>query len=135
VTYQGFAKAWPSIKDDEGFADKMNCMRKYVVSSTLDDADATWNNTGVIRGDFAKEVAKLKALPGGDLLVYGSATLAHALTEHRLVDEYRLMVYPVLLGSGKRLFSDISDMAKLKLVDVAKVDSGVLMLTYAPSGS
>jgi dihydrofolate reductase len=132
VTYQGFAKAWPSIKDNEGFADKMNSLRKYVVSSTLKDADATWNNTRVIRGDMAKEVAKLKAQPGGDLLVAGSATLAHALTEHRLVDEYRLMVYPVLLGSGKRLFSDISDMAKLKLVEVVKADSGVLMLTYAP---
>jgi dihydrofolate reductase len=133
VTYQGFAKAWPSIKDTEGFADKMNSMRKYVVSSTLKDSDATWNNTKVIRGDVAKEVAKLKAQPGGDLLVAGSATLAHALTEHRLVDEYRLMVYPVLLGSGKRLFSDISDMAKLDLVDVVKAASGVLMLTYAPA--
>ena len=133
VTYQGFAKAWPSMKND--FADKMNSMRKYVVSSTLKDADATWNNTKVIRGDVAKEVAKLKAQPGGDLLVAGSATLAHALTEHRLVDEYRLMVYPVLLGEGKRLFSDISDMAKLKLVEVVKADSGVLMLTYAPASS
>jgi dihydrofolate reductase len=135
VTYQGFAKAWPSMKDDEGFADKMNNLRKYVVSSTLKDADATWNNTKVIRGDVAKEVAKLKAQPGGDLLVYGSSTLAHALTEHGLVDEYRLMVYPVLLGSGKRLFGDISDMAKLKLVDVTKADSGVLMLTYAQARS
>jgi dihydrofolate reductase len=133
VTYQGFAKAWPSIKDTEGFADKMNSMRKYVVSSTLKDSDATWNNTKVIRGDVAKEVAKLKAQPGGDLLVAGSATLAHALTEHRLVDEYRLMVYPVLLGSGKRLFSDVSEMAKLDLVDVVKAASGVLMLTYAPA--
>lgn len=133
VTYQGFAKAWPSMKDEQGFADKMNNMRKYVVSSTLKDADATWTNTRVIRGDVAKDVAKLKAQPGGDLLVAGSATLAHALTEHRLVDEYRLMVYPVLLGSGKRLFSDVSDMARLKLVDVVKADSGVLMLTYAPA--
>jgi dihydrofolate reductase len=135
VTYQGFAKAWPSYKDDEGFAAKMNSMRKYVVSSTLKDTVATWNNTKVIRGGVAKEVAKLKAQPGGDLLVAGSATLAHALTEHRLVDEYRLMVYPVLLGDGKRLFSDITDMAKLKLVEVAKAESGVLMLRYAPAGS
>jgi dihydrofolate reductase len=133
VTYQGFAKAWPSMKND--FADKMNSMRKYVISSTLKDADATWSNTKVIRGDVAKEVTKLKAQPGGDLLVAGSATLAQALTDHGLVDEYRLMVYPVLLGSGKRLFGDISHMAKLKLVDVVKADSGVLMLTYAPAGS
>jgi dihydrofolate reductase len=135
VTYQGFAKAWPSMKDDAGFADKMNNMRKYVVSSTLKDSDATWHNTTVLRGDVAKEVASLKAQPGGDLLVEGSATLAHALTEHRLVDEYRLMVFPVLLGSGKRLFSDVSEMAGLELIDVVKEASGVLLLRYAPAKS
>jgi dihydrofolate reductase len=130
VTYQGFAKAWPSVKDAEGFADKMNSMRKYVVSTTLKDADATWNNTKVIRGDVRTEIAKLKAQPGGDLLVAGSATLAQSLIEHGLVDEYRLMVFPIILGSGKRLFGDAKDTAALMLVDATKAGSGILMLTY-----
>ena len=130
VTYQGFAKAWPSIKDEEGFADKMNSMRKYVVSAKLKDADATWNNTKVIRGDVRAEIAKLKAQPGGDLLVAGSATLAHTLIEHGLVDEYRLMVFPIILGSGKRLFQEAKNSAGLTLVDATKAGSGIVMLTY-----
>src|SRR5260370_21927855 len=77
VTYQGFAKAWPAIKDPDGFADKMNGIRKYVVSNTLKDAEATWNNTTVIRGDMAAEDVKLKARPRGDLLVFGNSRLAH----------------------------------------------------------
>ena len=99
VTYQGFAQAWPSMTDEVGFADKMNGMRKYVVSSTLEQAE--WKNSQILRGDVADEVRKLKAQEGGDILVAGSAQLAHALQDADLVDEYRLMVYPTVLGSGQ----------------------------------
>src|SRR5438552_5586953 len=117
VTYQGFAKAWPSINDEAGFADKMNSMRKYVVSTTLTDAEATWNNTTVIRGDVAAEIARLKAQPGGDLLVAGSRQPTQRRVELGLVDEYRLMVFPIVLGSGKRLFQDVSAAARLALLE------------------
>jgi dihydrofolate reductase len=133
VTYQGFAKAWPSITDDEGFADKMNSMRKYVVSTTLSDAEATWNNTTVIRGDAVAEIARLKAQPGGDLLVAGSRQLAQTLVERGLVDEYRLMVFPIVLGSGKRLFQDVGTVARLALRDATTAGSGIVLLTYQPA--
>jgi dihydrofolate reductase len=130
VTYQGFAQSWPSVKDAEGFGDKMNGLRKYVVSNTLKDSEATWNNTKIIRSDVAAEVARLKAQPGGDLLVYGSGRLAQGLAENGLVDGYRLMVYPVILGGGKRLFGDASKMASLELVDSRPAGDGIVMLTY-----
>jgi dihydrofolate reductase len=103
VTYQGFAAAWPSMDGDD-FGKRMNSIHKYVVSSTLTDSDATWTNTTVVRGDVGNEIAKLKAQPGGDLLVEGSAQLVHTLTERGFGDEYRLMVFPIILGGGKRLF-------------------------------
>jgi dihydrofolate reductase len=133
VTYQGFAMAWPSVIDDEGFADKMNSMRKYVVSATLTDADATWNNTTVVRGDVAAEIAKLKAQPGGDLLVAGSRQLTDTLIESGLVDEYRLMVFPIVLGSGKRLFHNVRAVARLALRDAKTASSGIVLLTYQPA--
>jgi dihydrofolate reductase len=133
VTYQGFAKAWPSITDSAGFADKMNSMRKYVVSKTLKDSEATWNNTTIIRGDLATEIGKLKAQPGGDLLVGGSARLVHGLTVHGLVDDYRLMVYPIILGSGKRMFPDLKEAARLTLTECRTAGDGILMLTYQPA--
>jgi len=102
LTYEGFAQAWPERTDEAGFAGKMNGMRKYVVSSTL--ADPTWNNSVVVRGELAEEAAKLKAEHDGDILVAGSRQLVQGLTERHLVDEYRLMVFPTLLGSGKKLF-------------------------------
>jgi len=135
VTYQGFAKAWPGRAGDGGFADTMNSMRKYVVSSTLSDAEATWNNTKVIRGDLRTEVAKLKAEPGGDVLVHGSARLVQGLIRLDLVDELRLMVFPIILGSGKRLFSDADRVTKLRLTSSSSVPSGILMLTYHPEGA
>jgi dihydrofolate reductase len=136
VTYQGFAAAWPTVKDDAGFAEKMNSMRKYVVSSTLSDADATWDNTVVIRGDVVAEVAKLKNQPGGDLLVEGSALLARTLIEAGLVDEYRLMVFPIILGSGKRLFPDsMPDACRLTLTSSATTAGGVQMLTFEPAAA
>jgi dihydrofolate reductase len=130
TTYEGFAAAWPS-RDGE-FADKFNSMPKYVVSSTL-EAPA-WNNSTVLRGDLAEEVAKLKAEQDGDIVVHGSASLVQALVEHDLVDEFRLMVYPVVLGSGKRLFGETSDKKTLKLVSSQTVGDGVLILIYQPAG-
>lgn len=133
VTYQGFAAAWPTIEDPVGFAAKMNAMPKYVVSRTLTDAQADWNNSTVLRGDALAEVAALRASTDGDLLVNGSAALVQLLAEHRLVDEYRLMVFPILLGSGKRLFGDLSEALFLHLDDVQKVgDDGIVVLTYRP---
>jgi dihydrofolate reductase len=129
VTYQGFANAWPTVTDEVGFADKMNSMPKYVVSSTMKDAE--WNNSTVLNGDAIEEVRKLKQRIGGNILVEGSATLVSALVEHDLVDAYRLMVYPIVLGTGKRLFIDSSGpTSALKLVEAKAVDSGIVALTY-----
>src|SRR6187200_2267037 len=110
VTYEGFAEAWPS-RDGE-FADKFNNMPKYVVSSTLSDPE--WNNSTVLKGDIAAEVEKLKQQYDGDIVVHGSAQLVHYLIDHDLVDELRVMVYPVVLGSGKRLFGETSDKKTLR---------------------
>jgi dihydrofolate reductase len=128
VTYEGFAEAWPS-RDGE-FADKFNSMPKYVVSSTLDDPE--WNNTTVLRGDVVEEITKLRQEQDGDIVVHGSATLVQTLIEHDLVDELRLMVYPVVLGSGKRLFGDTSDKKPLRLVDSKVVGDGVTIVVYEP---
>jgi dihydrofolate reductase len=128
VTYEGFAAAWPSREDE--FADKFNTMPKYVVSSTLDKPD--WNNSTLLDGDVAEEVAKLKQMEDGDIVVHGSAQLVQALIEHDLVDELRLMVFPVVLGSGKRLFGDTSDKKRLRLTDSKTVGDGVVILTYEP---
>ena len=128
VTYEGFAKAWPSITDEAGFAEKMNSMPKYVVSSTLTNPE--WQNTTVLSGDVAEEVSKLKQEVDGNILVAGSARLVQALIEHDLVDELRLMVYPVVLGSGKRLFGKTSDKKALRLADSKVVGDGVQILVY-----
>ena len=131
LTYQGFAAAWPAMDHDE-FGKRMNRIRKYVVSSTLSDADATWGETTVLRGDPISQVRRLREELDGSLLVEGSSQLVHALTEHRLVDEYRLMIFPVILGSGKRLFANAAaDVATLALTSSAAVGSGVLLLTYS----
>jgi dihydrofolate reductase len=128
VTYEGFAAAWPAITDEAGFADKMNGMPKYVVSTTLERPE--WNNTTVIKGDVAGEVSKLKQ-QAGDLLVTGSPTLIRTLMEHDLVDEYRLMAFPIVLGTGKRLFGDGSKLSTLRLADAKPVGpDGVVVLTY-----
>ena len=117
-------------RGDEG--DKFNSMPKYVVSSTLEEPE--WNNSTVLRGDLAEEVAKLKQEHDGDVVVHGSARLAQALLEHDLVDELRLMVYPVVLGSGKRLFGETSDKKTLRLVESKVVGDGVAILIYRPAG-
>jgi dihydrofolate reductase len=128
VTYEGFARAWPSITDEAGFAEKMNAMPKYVVSSTLTNPE--WQNTTVLSGDVAEGVSKLKQEVDGNILVAGSAQLVQALIEHDLVDELRLMVYPVVLGSGKRLFGKTSDKKALRLADSKVVGDGVQILVY-----
>jgi len=128
VTYEGFAKAWPSITDEAGFAEKMNAMPKYVVSSTLTNPE--WQNTTVLSGDVAEGVSKLKQEVDGNILVAGSAQLVQALIEHDLVDELRLMVYPVVLGSGKSLFGKTSDKKALRLADSKVVGDGVQILVY-----
>ena len=130
-TYEGFAAAWPTRSDEAGFADKMNAMPKYVVSSTLERAD--WNNSTILRGDVAEEVARLKDEVDGVILVAGSALLVQALVENDLVDELRLMVFPVVLGSGKRLFGETSDKKSLRLVDSKTVGDGVAILIYQPA--
>jgi dihydrofolate reductase len=126
VTYEGFAAAWPS-RDDE-FADKFNNMPKYVVSSTLEEPE--WNNSTVLKGDVVEEVSKLKQTTDGEIVVHGSARLAQTLLAHDLVDELRLMVFPVILGSGKRLFGEAKDKQRLRLADSKTVGDGVEILTY-----
>ena len=127
-TYEGFAAAWPTRSDEAGFADKMNAMPKYVVSSTLERAD--WKNSTILRGDVAEEVAKLKDEVDGVILVAGSAMLVQALVEHDLVDELRLMVFPVVLGKGKRLFGETSDKKRLRLTSSTVVGDGIAILVY-----
>jgi dihydrofolate reductase len=126
VTYEGFADAWPSREGD--FADKFNTMPKYVVSSTL--SDPSWNNTTVLSGDVREEVESLKQQHDGDIVVHGSARLAQTLFEHDLVDELRLMVFPVVLGSGKRLFDETNDKKPLQLKSSRTVGEGVVILVY-----
>jgi dihydrofolate reductase len=133
VTYEGFAKAWPSRTDEVGFADKFNSMPKYVVSSTLETPE--WNNSTVLKGDVVEEVSKLRQELDGDIVVHGSPRLVQTLLEHDLVDEVRLMVFPVVLGSGKRLFAETSDKKPLRLTDSKVVGDGVTILTYQPAGA
>jgi dihydrofolate reductase len=128
-TYEGFAEAWPSREGE--FADRFNSMPKYVVSSTLEEP--TWTNTTVLDGDVVEEVTKLKQEVDGDIVVHGSAQLTQTLLEADLVDELRLMVFPVALGSGKRLFGETSDKKPLKLVDSKVVGDGVAILVYRPA--
>lgn len=128
VTYEGFAAAWPGMVAETGdFGQKMNDMPKYVVSSTLETAE--WNNTTVLQGNVVDEVRKLKEQVDGVILVSGSSRLVHALIEHDLVDELRLMVHPVVLGSGRRLFGETNDLKRLRLVD-SRVMADVVLLTY-----
>jgi dihydrofolate reductase len=130
LTYEGFAEAWPSRSDQ--FADKLNSMKKYVVSTTLGQDDLTWENSQLVTGDVAAEVAKLKEQEGGDILIAGSGALVRSLLEHGLIDEYRFMVFPIVLGTGKKLFGDTGDSVVLELAATQVLDSGTLILTYHP---
>ncbi len=126
VTYEGFAAAWPSMEGE--FADKFNAMPKYVVSSTLENPE--WNNSTVLDGDVVEEVARLRGETDGDIVVHGSPQLVQTLLEHDLVDELREMVFPVVLGTGKRLFGHTSDKKRLKLTDSRTVGDGIVILVY-----
>jgi dihydrofolate reductase len=130
-TYEGFAAAWPERGGP--FADRINSMPKYVISSTLTDPE--WENTAVLSGDPIQEVTKLKEADGGPILVNGSAQLVHALCEAGLVDEYRAMVHPVLVADGLRMFPGVAEIQKLRLADCTAYASGVVLLTYEPAAS
>jgi dihydrofolate reductase len=128
LTYDGFAAVWPTVKDEAGFAERMNSLPKYVATRTL--AEASWNATTIIGGDLVAEAKVLKSGYKGDILIYGSASIVHALAPHGLVDEYRLMIYPTVLGRGKRLFPSGMKTA-VKLVECTKFDDGIVLLRYA----
>ena len=131
-TWQIWAAFWPTADGDAEIAERVNGIRKYVVSNTLERAD--WANSTIVSGDIASEVRRLKAQPGRDLLVYGSPDLVDELLRHDLVDEYRLLMYPVILGAGKHLFRDRIDTHHLRLVESRTFSSGVVLLIYAPEG-
>jgi dihydrofolate reductase len=130
VTYQGFAAAWPIMEGTGEFGERMNTMPKYVASRTLTETE--WNAT-LIEDDVPEAVSRLKQQPGGNLLIYGSAALVNSLLPHVLIDEYRLMLHPVIVGKGKRLFNDGMDTTGLKLVDTKTTATGVTILTYQPA--
>ena len=130
VTYQGFSAAWPTMQGTGEYGERMNSLPKYVVSTTL--SEVTWN-ASLIKDHIVEEVSRLKQESGQDLLVFGSGELVHLLHQHDLIDEYRLMVHPVILGSGKRLFRDGST-TTLRLVETRMFRSGVVLLHYQPAG-
>jgi dihydrofolate reductase len=141
VTYEGFAAAWPNMMEQyEGprraelqeYTDMMNGYPKYVVSTTLEEP-LEWNNSTLIKGNVAEEVLRLKQQPGKDILVFGSGRLVNVLMQHDLIDEYRLMVFPIVLGSGQRLFEEGSDAKVLRLVETKTLGSGVVVLSYSPA--
>jgi dihydrofolate reductase len=127
-SYEFLAALWPSRSGE--LADRLNSLPKYVVSSTLEGPD--WNNSTVLRGDVVNEVSKLKQELNGEIVVPASFQLLHTLIEHDLVDELRLMIIPVVLGAGERLFGETSDMKPMRLVDTQTIDNGVAFLTYEP---
>ncbi len=133
VTYQEFAGFWPQQGDDVEFADVMNNTPKLVVSTTLDSVDE-WQNSTLVTGDVADELTAIKQQPGKDIAITGSGTLVRSLLRDGLLDELRLLVHPIVVGSGKRLFTDSGDQTPLELVDSKTFSTGVLSLTYRPAG-
>jgi dihydrofolate reductase len=133
VTYEGFSAAWPHMTEQAGeYADMMNGYPKYVVSTTLEEP-LEWNNSTLIEGNVAEEVSRLKELPGRDILVFGSGKLVNAHMEHDLIDEYRLMIFPIIVGKGKRLFEGGIEETVLELVDSDTFDTGVVVLSNRPA--
>jgi dihydrofolate reductase len=130
VTYEGFAAAWPTMEGTGEFGEKMNSMAKYVVSTTL--AQAAWNNSTIIKDNVPDEVRKLKERVDGDILINGSCRLVQTLIEHDLVDEYRLMIFPIVLGAGKRLFATADTPSTLRLANIVKAGDAAI-LTYQPA--
>lgn len=131
VTYEGFAASWPTMEGTGEFGKRMNGLPKYVVSPTLDEV--SWNNSHLIKGNVADEVAALKQQPGQDIAIYGSADLVRSLMQDGLIDEYRLMVFPVVVGSGQRLFGDGIETKVLRLVETKTFGSGVVVLSFQPA--
>jgi dihydrofolate reductase len=137
VTYEGFAAAWPTFSDEVGFADKMNGMPKYVVSSTMDKAD--WSGSQVLRGDLVEQVRALKGMPGQDLLLAGSAQVFNALHAANLIDRYRFLLHPVILGQGRHLFAEGApgvegvQGAGFTRVHTAMFGSGIILAEYEPA--
>jgi dihydrofolate reductase len=143
VTYEGFAAAWPNMMEQYRgprraalgeYTDMMNGYPKHVVSTTVEEP-LEWNNSTLIEGDVAEEMSGLKRQPGKDILIFGSGNLVNTLMEHDLIDEYRLMIFPIIVGSGQRLFRDGIDEMVLELVDTETFGSGVVVLTYRPAQS
>lgn len=132
-TYEGFAAAWPHMKGTGEFGEKMNTMTKYVVSSTLDQLD--WPGSTLVKGDLATEIGRLKGEPGHDLLLSGSARLFNALMKENLIDLYRFMVHPVVLGTGTRLFAGGGEKRVLELVETRRFSSGILIMEYRPAAN
>lgn len=130
-TYEGFAAAWPTMTGTGEFGEKMNSMPKYVVSSTLEKAE--WTGSVLIKNNVVEEVRKLRAKPGGDLLLSGSAQLFNALAKAGLIDLYRLMLHPIAIGKGKRLFDESADKPPLALTEVKRFASGIVILELVPA--
>ncbi len=130
-TYEGFAAAWPTMQGTGEFGEKMNSMPKYVVSSTLDNVE--WSGSVLIKGDLPAEIRKLKEAPGQDLLLSGSAQLFNALMRENLIDLYRLMVHPIVLGSGKKLFASGDEHKSLELKEAKSFSKGIVVLEYVPA--
>lgn len=129
-TYEGFSAAWPTMKGTGEFGEKMNSITKYVVSSTLDKVD--WKGSKLVNGNVVDEVRKLKQEPGHDLLLSGSAQLFNACMKANLIDLYRLMLHPIVLGQGKRLFAEGADRTVLNLLETQRFSAGIVILEYAP---
>jgi dihydrofolate reductase len=146
VTYEEFAAAWPRMTEQVGelsasdalllgrYAEMMNGYPKYVASTTLEDP-LEWNNSTLIEGDVAEVVSTLKQQPGKDILIFGSGDLVNTLMRHDLIDEYRLMIFPIIMGSGQRLFADGIDEMALELLDTETFGTGVVVLTYRPASA
>jgi dihydrofolate reductase len=130
-TYEGFSAAWPTVKGTGEFGEKMNSMTKYVVSSTLERVE--WTGSKLVKGDVAAEVRKLKSKPGKDLLLSGSAQLFNALMRENLIDLYRFMLHPIVLGKGKRLVTDGVDQTVLDLAETKRFSAGIVILEYGPA--
>jgi dihydrofolate reductase len=133
VTWEEFVASWP-LRSGDPFTDRMNSMPKFVASTTTLEEPLQWNST-LLKGDVAEEVQKLKQQPGEGLLIYGSGTLVDTLMQHNLIDVYRLMIYPLALASGKRLFRERPDKTTLTLTDAKTTSTGVVVLTYQPAGT
>jgi dihydrofolate reductase len=130
LTYEIFAASWPSMEGE--FADKFNSMPKYVVSTTLEEP-LGWNNSTVLEGDLLEEIKKLRQRLDGDIVIHGSPQLVQKLLEHDLIDELRVMLFPVIIGTGKRLFGETSDKKRLRLTDSKSVGDGIAILIYEPA--